>query len=317
MSPASVSPSAKNLVQWSAVRGDRTGVRPAPAPEALPHIQGYLLRRRIGEGRMAIAYLANDLRFGAEVVLKVLRREHAGSGERTATFVQEFAVPSGIRNSHVIRVFDQFIGDGHAVIAMEHLAGGDLGRLIRKGLTAAPAPALALLRQAAIALQALHQHGWAHGDIKPANLLLRSSGDLVLADFGLARKLDAPHMRPPAGTVVGTPCYAAPELAEGAAVAAAADVYSLGVVFYEMLCGRRPFQGETVMEVLCQHLIAPVPRLPAGAARFQPLLDAMLDKRVETRLQDGQALLAQIDLMNDAASLHPAPVGETGSRWLS
>lgn len=315
MTPAARLPASQSLDQRLADRGDRPAMLQDCGAGALPRIRGYCLERKVGEGRMAIAYLAKDAVSGAQVVLKVLRREHARSDERSAAFVQEFAVPCGIRNRHVIRVYDQFIGDGHASIAMEYLPGGDLGRLIRQGLT--PAAALELLRQAALALQALHQHGFAHGDVKPANLLLRSTGDLVLADFGLARRLDAPHTPPHQGTVVGTPCYAAPEQSQGGAIGAAGDVYSLGIVLYEMLCGQPPFPGASAMEVFCQHVMAPVPRLPADLARFQPLVDAMLDKQVATRLQNGRALLQQIDLIQDAAPLHPAPVGAIGSRCLS
>ena len=280
--------------------------------EPLPRIAGYRVTRRVGEGRMAVAYLAQDMSRGGKVVLKVLRRGHMDSPARTAAFVQEFAVPAAIRNAHVIRVVEQLVGAEHAFIAMEYLGGGHLGQLIRCGLTASES--LALLRQAAVALAELHRQGFAHCDVKPANLLLRHSGDLVLGDFGLARRLGSIPPAAPAGLVAGTPCYASPELAQGGVVHAAADVYSLGVVLYEMLCGKPPFPGQTLMEVFCQHLMAPVPRLPADLGRFQPLVDLMLEKQVSRRLPDGQALLEQIDHMRDAGALHPAPPAATGSR---
>jgi serine/threonine protein kinase len=280
----------------------------------LPRIPGYRVQRKLGEGRMATVYLARDMARGGLAVLKVLRREHAGSEVRSAAFSQEFTIPALVRNEHVIRVYDQFAGGGQAAIAMEYVGGGDLRQRIRTGLAADAA--LALLRQAAAALDALHRRRFVHRDVKPANLLLRSGGELVLADFGLARRLDAPHTPPPAGQVIGTPCYAAPEQSQGLAVGSAADVYSLGVVFYEMLCGKPPFPGDTVMEVYCQHLMAPVPRLPGELDRFQPLVDAMLAKQVQSRLQDGRAILRQIDLIQDAASLRPAQAAQPGSRCL-
>ena len=280
--------------------------------EPMPRIAGYRLERRVGEGRMAVAYLAQDLSRGGKVVLKVLRSHHVENRARAEAFEQEFAIPAAIRNAHVIRVVDQIVDAGHASIAMEYLGGGHLGRLIRCGLTAAES--LALLRQAAVALAELHRHGFAHCDVKPANLLLRYSGDLVLADFGLARRLGSIPPAAPAGMVAGTPCYASPELAQGGVVEAAADVYSLGVVLYEMLCGQPPFPGRTLMEVFCQHLMAPVPRLPAELVRFQPLVDLMLEKQVSRRLPDGQALLEQIDYMRDADAMHPPPGAATGNR---
>lgn len=275
-------------------------------------IEGYRVVRKVGEGRRATVYLAQDMA-GAEVALKVLRRESAGSAGPAAALAlaREFAVPSALRSKHVLRVFELLHGDGYTAIAMEYLGGGHLGGLIARGL--APEATLALLRQAALALDALHRSGFAHGDVKPANLLLRSHDELVLADFGLARRLGAARSPSLPGLMVGTPRYAAPE-SQGGAVSTATDVYSLGVVCHEMLCGQPPFPGETVLEVSCQHLMAPVPRLPAGLERFQYLLDRMLDKQCRSRLHDGQAVLRQIDLIQDAAPLHPAPVGASASR---
>lgn len=280
--------------------------------EPLPRIPGYRVERRVGEGRTSVAYLAQDMARGGKVVLKVLRREHLQSDARARAFLQEFAIPSALRNPHVIRVVEQSAVEQHAYIAMEYLGGGDLGRLVRCGLT--PPESVSLLRQAATALAALHRMGFVHCDVKPANLLLRYSGDLVLADFGVARPLDAPAQDSPAGLVVGTPSYASPELAQGGPAQAAADVYSLGVVLYEMLCGKPPFPGHTLMEVFCQHLMAPVPRLPRELVRLQPLLDLMLEKQVSRRLPDGQALLEHIDQLQGAHPLHPTPPGASKSR---
>ena len=268
---------------------------------ALPRIHGYRIERRVGQGRTSTAYLAQDIGAGGKRVLKVLRPDLAASASRLAAFRQEFAVPHAVRHQHVIRVFDLVAGEGSAYIALEYLGGGDLGRLIRCRPTAREA--LALLRQAASALAELHRAGFVHGDIKPANLLLRYSGDLVLADFGLARSLHSSCRPTQAGAIVGTPAYASPEQAEGDPGGTAADVYSLGVVFYEMLCGQPPFPGHTLMEVLCQHLMAAVPRLPEPLASFQPLLDSMLAKKIASRLPDGQALLDRIDLMAGCGSV--------------
>lgn len=294
-------------------RRGHPGGRPAPADGAgLPHVAGYHLLRKVGEGRLATVYLAHDID-GAEVALKVLRRGHAGNAARAAAFAREFGIPAAIHDRNVVRVYEQLAGDGDSAIAMEYLGGGHVGERIGRGLTAAAAQSL--LRQAASALSALHRHGYAHGDVKPANLLLRANGELVLADFGLARRLDDASAPVKAGLVLGTPRYAAPEQTQCGMVAAAADVYSLGVVGYEMLCGRPPFRGDTMLEVFSQHLMAPVPRLPAALARFQPLLDAMLAKQVGARLADGQAVVRQIDLLPDAAVPHPAPTGAFASRY--
>jgi serine/threonine-protein kinase PpkA len=264
------------------------------AAGALPRIPGYKVQRRVGQGRMSTAYLARDLRHDGEVVLKILNAGHAGDLVRHASFGQEFAIPQLIRNKHVIRVFDQSMASEYSYISMEYVEGGDLGGWIRRGLAAREA--LSLLRQAVVAVSQLHDGGFVHCDVKPANLLLRSCGELVLADFGLACRVGATSVASQ-GTVIGTPCYAAPEQTQGAAAQPAADVYSLGVVLYEMLCGVPPFTGPSAMELQCQHLMAAVPALPPELARFQPLVDAMLEKEAHLRLADGAAVLHQIDLI--------------------
>ncbi len=311
MTPSSPYPFAQHLrirhPRWS-----RAFARPQDTePTSLPRVSGYRIERSVGEGRTSCAYLARDIVRGGKVVLKLLRPEHLHCDARKAAFAQEFAIPFAIRSPHVIRVVEHSAVEQHAYIAMEYAGGGHLGGLIRCGLTAPES--LTLLRQAAVGLAQLHRDGFVHCDVKPANLLMRYSGDLVLADFGLTRRLGSVSRCAP-GVLVGTPCYASPELAQGESVQPAADVYSLGVVLYEMLCGKPPFPGQTLMEVLCQHLMAPVPRLSPELVRFQPLVDAMLEKQVGRRLPDAQAVLEQIDQIEGADLLHPPPSGASGSR---
>jgi serine/threonine-protein kinase PpkA len=281
------------------------------AAGALPRIAGYKLQRRVGQGRMSTAYLARDLRRDGEVVLKILNAGHAGDPVRHASFAQEFAIPQLIRNKHVVRVFDQSMASKSPYIAMEYLEGGDLGGWIRRGLAAGEA--LSLLRQAVVAVSQLHDGGYVHRDVKPANLLLRSCGELVLADFGLACPVGATSLAPQ-GTVIGTPCYAAPEQTQGAPAQPAADVYSLGVVFYEMLCGMPPFTGPSAMELQCQHLMAAVPPLPPELARFQPLVDAMLEKEPLQWLADGAAVLHHIDLIKHPGGPENSATGAYANR---
>jgi len=156
------------------------------------------------------------------------------------------------------------------------------------------------LADAAAALAHVHASGWVHRDVKPGNLLLRPDGSVALADFGNAAAIGE---RPatPAGTIIGTPVYAAPEQSRGEAAAPAADVYSLGVVLFEWLTGAPPFPGRTPTELLGQHLLAPVPALPPALGAWQGLVRSLLAKDPLARPADGGALLAR--LLQERAAL--------------
>jgi serine/threonine protein kinase len=195
----------------------------------------------------------------------------------------------------VVRIYDQGFGDELAYIAMEYLGGGTLRDLIARGLSSRQA--LSLLSQAASALAEIHRRGIVHRDVKPPNFMLREAGVLVLTDFGVAKRLDAAAGHTMHGEILGTPYYLAPEQAQGGVVTARADLYSLGIIFYEMLTGARPFTGQTILELLAQHASAPVPRLPQQFAAYQRLVDGLLAKRPEDRFADADAVLAEIDMI--------------------
>ena len=269
-------------------------LRPAGLGKSrLPPIRGYRIERKIGEGGMSTVYLAESEARSGKVVLKVLKGQRGDDEALWARFFQECAILSSIKHEHVVRIYDQGFGDEFAYIAMEHLAGGGLTELIRAGVT--PRQAMSLLSQAAGALAEIHRRGILHRDIKPANFLLRAQSVLVLTDFGVAKRVGQSASHTLHGEVLGTPYYVSPEQAQGGKVTPAADIYSLGVIFHELLCGRRPFDGETLMEILSQHLTAPIPRLPEELAEYQPLIDGMLAKQVEDRFQDSHAVLDEID----------------------
>ena len=254
-----------------------------PPPGAVaPRIPGFRLLRPVGRGRHAAAWLGWDEAAGREVVLKL---QAAGDG----ALMREYAVARRLDSPHCVKVHGCGEADGCGWLAMEYLPGGNLRRLIGQGSTAAEA--VVLLREAAEAVAQLHRRDLVHRDVKPDNLLLRDTGELVLADFGLVTPAGALDPRVQPGTLVGTPRYVAPEQLAGGRAAPAADVYSLGVLLHEMLRGCPPFAGETLMEVLAQHLVAAPPRLPPDVAGLQPLLDRMLAKEVKDRLPDADAVL--------------------------
>jgi len=256
-------------------------------------IHGYKVLSKIGEGGMSTVYLAEDEERQRKTVLKILKLRRKEDEQNWQRFFQECAILSAIEHEHVVRIYDQGFGDETAYIAMEYLAGGSLRDVIDKGLTRRQA--LSLLSQAASGLAEIHGRGIVHRDIKPANLMLRGEGVLVLTDFGVAKRVEQTSGHTVQGEVLGTPHYLSPEQAQAGEVGPSADLYSLGVIFYEMLTGKRPYSGETLVEILSQHIIAPIPRLPEGLADFQPLIDGTLAKRPQQRFADAEALLAEID----------------------
>ncbi len=269
-------------------------------------VGGYRVERVLGRGRDSTVYLALDPSGTRSVALKCARRAPTDEDGAASGLEWEFVAMATLVHSHVIQVFDQGIAGDRAFMAMEYAAGGPM--VLHRGVIG-PASTLACMRQAAEALAFIHQKGWVHRDVKPANFLMRLDGTLALADFGCARRrghIDA--MRP--GLVIGTPRYAAPEQSQGAAAEPGADVYSLGACLHEMLTGRPPYPGETLTELFGQHLLAPVPLLPQVHAAWQPLLDAMLAKVPGKRLQDGADVLRQIKCM-ESDLLLPQGNGET------
>jgi class 3 adenylate cyclase/tRNA A-37 threonylcarbamoyl transferase component Bud32 len=266
---------------------------PEKSADALPVVRGYRVVSKIGQGGMSSVYLAEEASRGDKVVLKVLRGKRQDDDGLWKRFFQECAILSSIQHEHVVRIYDQGFGEELAYIAMEYLDGGSLRELIDKGLT--PRQALSLLSQAASGLAEIHGRGIIHRDIKPANLMLRDAGVLVLTDFGVAKRLDKSANHTSHGEILGTPYYLSPEQADGREVTPASDIYSLGIIFYEMLTGGRPFAGATIHEILAQHVAAPIPRLPEELAPYQALVDRMLAKSPEARFPSAEALLAAID----------------------
>ncbi|MBT8088022.1 MAG: protein kinase [Gammaproteobacteria bacterium] len=252
---------------------------------AKPRIKGYRVLDKLSATEHSGVYLAESEASGQSVALKVLRQvpERSDSVEAIDRFLQEYETIAEVRHPNVVRIYDLGISDEHAHIVMEYLDGGDLRYRINSGID--ERQAVAYLRQLAGALAAIHDRGVLHRDVKPSNVMLRADGSIALIDFGLAKRARLRAEMTDTGEIFGTPYYMSPEQGHGGRVDQRSDIYSLGVIFYEMLTGARPYQADSAMGVIYHHAKAPLPRLPATSARYQPLLDRMMAKNPEERLQ--------------------------------
>jgi serine/threonine protein kinase len=216
-------------------------------------------------------------------------------------FLREYELVAHLNHPNIARIYDIGVADDHVYLSMEHFPGGDLRARMREKLGARAA--LGYVRQMAAALGALHEVGVLHRDVKPGNLLLRQDGSVAFIDFGLARQLRLESDITGAGAIFGTPHYMSPEQGHGAPLDERSDLYSLGVVLYEMLTGEKPYVAETPLAVIYLHANGPIPRLPPGLAPLQPLLDGLLAKRREHRPASAAAIVARIDeLLQSAAA---------------
>jgi eukaryotic-like serine/threonine-protein kinase len=194
----------------------------------------------------------------------------------------------------VVRIFDLGIADDMAFIVMEYFAGGHLGERLSESMSMELA--LQNLAQVAHALDVIHRVGVLHRDLKPANIMLRDDGSLALIDFGVAKLRDSAADLTRLGEIFGTPYYMSPEQGEGAPVDERADIYSLGIVFHEMLTGRKPYVAGSPMAIIWKHRHAPLPVLPASLDTCQALLDRMLAKSVDDRFSSAGELLDAIGM---------------------
>jgi DNA-binding response OmpR family regulator len=252
-------------------------------------IPGYTLRLKIGESEKAVVYLAASAQRGHNVALKVsktLRDEAAGR----QFLEREYTAILAVHSQLVVEIYDYGVHAGFEYLAMEYLPRGDLKARIQRGVS--EQEALHYVAQIAAALKVVHEAGLVHRDLKPPNVMLRENDGVALIDFGLARSLDGNTISTQTGVLLGSPYYMSPEQALGEALDARSDFYSLGVIFYELLTGQKPYIGNTAMEVLQQHVSAPRPVLPADLARYEPLLARLLAKSRGDRFASADEIIA-------------------------
>jgi serine/threonine protein kinase len=244
---------------------------------------------------MADVYEAEDQKLGRRVALKVLPPEFGRNPHLVMRFEKEVRAAAALNHHGIVTVFEVGHDKGVHYFSMRLLTGGDLRSRIDLGLT--QLEALAILREVSDAFGHAHARGFVHRDVKPENIIFDEDGYPVLTDFGIAKALDAGTHLTATGVSVGTPRYISPEQARGRPVDARADLYSLGVILYEMLTGQRPFRGSTIIAIIQSHRNDPIPVLPAELSRFQRMLDALLAKDPRDRFPSAVTAIAELARM--------------------
>lgn len=274
------------------------GAQPAVAAR-LPVLPGYELAEQLGAGGFGVVYHAHQQSVGREVAIKIIRPEYAVQPEFLRRFKQEAGLVARLEHPAIVPLYDYQASRQSSYLVMRYMRGGSLQTLLARGPLGLAA-AMQLVEQLAQGLDYAHRQGVVHRDLKPANILLDDDGNVYLADFGIAKDVLAPRPedRTLPGVIVGTPAYLAPEQIEGGAVGPAADLYSLGLLLFEMLAGMHPFAGASVAELLDHQLHQPLPALrdyqPALPPGIEPVIQHATAKRPRQRYPNALGLLADL-----------------------
>jgi DNA-binding NarL/FixJ family response regulator len=256
-------------------------------------VPGYSIVKQIATSNFSQVFLARSERLRRNVVLKVMNRgESPRELDDAERFQREYEIISSITHRAIAEINDFGSLPRHLYLAMEYFPCGDLRDRLRNPLSVDES--LYYLRAIAEALRVIHVFGILHRDLKPANVMLREDNSPVLIDFGLARRSLDDAGTTGVGQVLGSPYYISPEQAQGQRVDARTDLYSLGVMFYEMLTGERPYGGRSAVAIMSQHASCPVPVLPESTAAQQPLLDRLMAKQQSARYASADELLADL-----------------------
>lgn len=248
-------------------------------------IPGYSIRKTIGESDKALVYLADSELLKADVALKVTKSE-IDDPEDQRVFAREYEALKSLNHPSIVTIYDYGNNAGREYLAMEYFPRGDLKARLLRGIL--EADALRYLEQIARALQVVHAAGILHRDLKPPNLMLRDNDTLVLIDFGLARNLSGAANLTRTGVLRGSPFYMSPEQALGEDLDGRSDLYSLGILFFEMITGRKPYSGLSAIDVLQQHVTAPLPQLPPSHLHLQALLEGFIAKSRDERFASAE-----------------------------
>ena len=279
--------------------------RPAADAERIPPLlvlaADYDIERELGRGGTAVVYLARERATNADVAIKLIHARYAEDAEAVARFAREARFIAQLDHPNVVRVHAVIdLGDGGVALVMAHVAGRTLKQLIQEEGPLSPPRAERVMRDIASALGAAHARGIVHRDVKPENIFIDDSGRALLADFGVARSMSAETQQLTMhGVAIGTPTYMAPEQIDGGSLDGRGDIYSLGLVGWEMLSGRRPWDGEALYSVLYHQKHVRLPAIDElrsdVPARLAAAIDGATEKERDARWQTVDELTAALD----------------------
>lgn len=258
-------------------------------------IPGYSIGGEIGRGGMAAVLRARQVLLDREVALKVLNPQLAQDPVNAQRFLQEARMLAALAHPHIVPVYDVGVTpEGLHYFSMQLISGGDFGKRLREGID--ETELVRVLLAVAQALGFAHTRGYVHRDVTPANILFDERSRPILTDFGIARVLAQTSRITATGLSIGTSHYMSPEQARGLEVDRRSDIYSLGVLLYEAMVGKPPFEGNDGFAVAYAHVHEPVPRLPEGLERWQPLIDTAMAKLPDERFRDCDAFIEALRL---------------------
>jgi serine/threonine-protein kinase len=281
-------------------------------------IAGYRIDARIGRGGMGVVYRAHHLQLERQAALKLIAPDLAESSGFRERFAREARIAAALEHPNIVTVYDAGEIDGTLYLAMQYVEGSDLAAMLAAEGRLLPFRAIDVCRQVADALDAAHESGLIHRDVKPANVLI-SGRDAFLTDFGLGKRVAGADAAPitVAGDVVGTIHYVAPEQIEGTPVTPRTDVYSLACVLYHCLAGQVPFVRENDVAVIYAHLSEPPPKLPAGLPEgLNEVLAKALEKAPERRYATcGDFMAAARAVLDQSGPLTEAAGSSQNEVW--